>query len=177
MKKFVLAGVALTALAAPNPAVAADRPVKAPPPPVWDWTGSYIGVHFGGSAGRTTFSDPFGAPIFGDVVRTPGFFAGGQVGYNWQAPGSNFVWGVEADVSGFDSEGTNTCFAFSASAINSTCRVRPTVAGTLTGRVGAAVGPGGHTFVYAKGGGAALNSTVDQAINNAPVGIVGPPIL
>jgi len=177
-----IAGIStLLLLAGLGNSAAADLPAAAPvhtqPPPIlWSWTGFYIGGHIGGASGITSFSDPFGSSIFGDKVRTPGFLAGGQIGYDWQAPSSNFVLGVETDISGFDSEGTSTCFAFSANAINSTCRVRPEVAATLTGRLGVAVGPSGHSLLYVKGGAAWANGTVDTATNNDLVGFSGPNI-
>jgi outer membrane immunogenic protein len=48
MKKFLLAGVAVSALVSGS-AVAADMPVKykAPPPPVYTWTGCYGGIEGG----------------------------------------------------------------------------------------------------------------------------------
>ena len=60
----------------------------APAPPVWSWTGFYGGVHVGAVAGTANFANPFGPSIFGDNVITPGFLAGGQIGFNWQAPKS-----------------------------------------------------------------------------------------
>ncbi|MCB1414154.1 MAG: porin family protein, partial [Xanthobacteraceae bacterium] len=58
MKKFLLGTVALIALGATAPALAADmaaRPyTKAPayvPAPVYNWTGFYIGGHVGGAFG------------------------------------------------------------------------------------------------------------------------------
>ena len=182
MRLAFIAGIStLLLLAGLGNSAAADLPAAAPvhtaPPPIlWSWTGFYIGGHIGGASGITSFSDPFGSSIFGDKVRTPGFLAGGQIGYDWQAPSSNFVLGVETDISGFDSEGTSTCFAFSANAINSTCRVRPEVAATLTGRLGVAVGPSGHSLLYVKGGAAWANGTVDTASNNDLVGFSGPNI-
>ncbi len=146
------------------------------PPPAWLWSGFYVGLHVGGAAGTANFADPFGPSIFGDTVRTPGFIGGGQIGYNWQAPNSQWVFGIQADISGFSSEGTNTCFAYSGSAINTTCRVTPQVAGTITGRVGYAAGPDGRTLVYVKGGFAWAESHVDMALNNNFAGLFGPPI-
>ena len=138
----------------------------APTPPAWmNWTGFYVGAHVGAAVGTANFADPFGSSIFGDQVTTPGFLAGGQIGFNWQVPNSNWVLGVEADISGFDSDGTNTCFAASALTINATCRVRPEVAGTLTGRIGYAVGPSGHTLIYGKGGVAGAYNKIDMAQN------------
>ena len=72
----------------------------APTPPAWFWTGFYGGVHVGAVAGTANFTDPFGSSIFGDNVTTPGFLAGGQIGFNWQVPNSNFVLGIEADAAG-----------------------------------------------------------------------------
>ena len=47
MEKFQLVSVALVALAAGGSANAADLPVRKAPPPIWNWTGGYIGVHVG----------------------------------------------------------------------------------------------------------------------------------
>jgi opacity protein-like surface antigen len=178
MKKLLLGSFAFISLAAACAAHAADLPALAPlppPAPVWSWTGWYIGAHVGGMFSTANFSDPFGASIFGDNVRTPGFLGGGQVGYTWQVPHSVWVFGVEADVSGLDAEGTSTCFAFSGDAINTTCRVRPEAAATFTGRVGLALGPSGRTLVYGKGGAAWVVDRVDMANNNqGGPGGVGP---
>src|ERR1700677_461058 len=120
MKKFLLRSIAFVAGAAASAAGAADMPsivpVYQPPPlpaPVWDWTGGYAGVHVGGLWGETNFSDPLGASVFGDKVATPGFLGGVQTGYNWQAPHTRWVFGVEADLSGLAAAGTNTCLASS----------------------------------------------------------------
>ena len=90
MKKFLLGSVALLAVAASGAAGAADlRPVyKAPPPVLWNWSGFYIGGHIGSALGLNNMSDPLGPSIFGDHIRSPGYFGGGQIGYNWQTPGS-----------------------------------------------------------------------------------------
>ena len=164
MKRFQLVSVALVALAASGSANAADMPVRNAPPPIWNWSGGYIGVHVGAQAGRTDFSDPYGSPIFGDYVRTPGFLAGGQIGYNWQAHGSSWVFGIEADAAGITSNGTNTCFAVSTRFLSSDCRVRPNATATLTGRIGQALGADGRTLVYAKGGLALVHNNLDITV-------------
>ena len=49
MKKFLLGSVGLAAMLA-GPAMAADMPIKAPPPPpvaYYDWSGAYIGFNAG----------------------------------------------------------------------------------------------------------------------------------
>jgi outer membrane immunogenic protein len=60
MKKFSLAGASLLMTA--GLAQAADMPLKAPPapppPPVFNWTGLYVGADIGGAWGRTTTSSP-----------------------------------------------------------------------------------------------------------------------
>jgi opacity protein-like surface antigen len=147
----------------------------APPPPAWLWSGLYVGLHVGGAAGTANFADPFGPSIFGDTVRTPAFLGGGQIGFNWQAPNSQWVFGIQGEISGFSSEGTATCFAYSGNAINTTCRVTPQVAGTITGRVGYAAGADGRTLVYVKGGFAWAENHVDMATNNLFGGFIGPP--
>ena len=56
MKKFLLGTVALVALGATVPALAADLPVRNTPytkapayvAPIYNWTGFYIGGHVGG---------------------------------------------------------------------------------------------------------------------------------
>jgi opacity protein-like surface antigen len=174
--KTKIAGSAFAvALVSSLGAQAADLPVKAPPPPppIYNWTGGYLGAHVGAGIGRAHFSDPFGPSIFGDNVRTPAFLGGGQIGYNWQAPGSNWVFGV-GDVSGLDSVGTNTCLAFSGLFFSANCRIRPDATATLTGRVGFAAGPEGHTLFYAKGGLAWVRDSIDITTNGIFGGAIFP---
>jgi opacity protein-like surface antigen len=175
MRCKLLSGVATSAFFAAlatgfaGGALAADLPTKALPAqpllPIWSWTGGYLGFHIGAGFGEAKFSDPFGPSIFGDRVRTPAFLGGGQIGYNWQAPGTPWVFGVEADISGMVSDGTNTCFAFSGFFLSANCRVRPELTGTFTGRIGYAGGPQGQTLYYVKGGAAWLDEKIDMATN------------
>ncbi len=140
----------------------------APAPPVWFWTGFYGGVHVGAVAGTANFTDPFGSSIFGDNVTTPGFLAGGQIGYNWQLPNSNFVLGVEADASWLTADGTNTCLAFSGLFVSANCRAQPNTMGDLTARLGWAYGYSNHSLLYVKGGAALVHSQIDIATNATP---------
>src|SRR4051812_2924437 len=107
MKKFLLASVALAAIA--GPAMAADMPIKAPPPPpvvYYDWTGAYIGFNAGSTWSHVdqTFPNPLllggTGPGSGNNFSTSpsegifGFHAGAQ--WQWGA----WVLGAEAALSG-----------------------------------------------------------------------------
>jgi outer membrane immunogenic protein len=97
--KIVVGTFALAAL--PHAAGAADISAKrsapatyAPAPVMYNWTGFYLGAHVGWAHGKADATDL-------DVsADDDAFFGGGQIGYNWQAVGSPWVWGLEADVSG-----------------------------------------------------------------------------
>ena len=112
MKKLLIVGTALAALAG-NPAVAADMALKAPPPPpVWSWTGWYVGGNVGYSWGRdngpVTFSDPVIGPLYSvnNNTRLDGVIGGLQIGHNWQI--QNWVYGLEADIQGSGQRGSST---------------------------------------------------------------------
>jgi outer membrane immunogenic protein len=99
MQKFLLGTLGLVAMAAP--ALAADLPVKAPPPPVnplYNWSGFYIG----GNGGWGQSDDCWNALTAAGVILTDrchdrsGGVLGGQIGYRWQLPDNHFVIGVEA---------------------------------------------------------------------------------
>ena len=138
------------------------------------WNGFYFGPHAGAGWGTANFSDPFGPSIYGDRVTTPNFMAGGQFGYNWQSPNSNLVIGLEADLNWLDSDGTNTCLAASGLFVSANCRVRPSMMGDLTARVGMAYGRSDHSLLYAKGGVAFIRNQVDIT-TNATADFVGLP--
>jgi outer membrane immunogenic protein len=99
MRSITLAAVAAAgiALGAVQSASAADipRPVyKAAPVIVaYNWSGFYIGGNFGYGSGDLNAT----AWGFGASASIDGWFGGGQIGWNWQAPGSPWVWGVEVD--------------------------------------------------------------------------------
>lgn len=107
-------------------------------------------MHGGGGHGRTSFSDPYGPSIYGDIVNTPVFLAGGQIGYNWQTNG--WVFGAELDASHAVSDGTNSCLAFSGNVVIATCKAGPNVFVSGTARVGYAFGPQGRTLATSRQG-------------------------
>jgi high affinity Mn2+ porin len=173
MRRFVLVGVSLIALASQCAAadLSAVLPTKAPPPPsapaAYDWSGFYVGVHVGYAAGSSNWSATqtgVAAPVVTgslsmlnsyDMFRDTGSdLAGFQAGYNIMLP-SRWVLGVEADLS-FPSfaepiphliSGISTLSSPSIGVANYSDQVQ--FFGTARGRIGYA--PGNWLF-YATGG-------------------------
>ena len=99
MKKFATVAAAIAAFGFVNAASAADMPVKAPmaapiAPPVFNWTGIYVGINGGGAWGREDWLDNT-AGLGGATVglRPNGGVFGGQVGFRWQW--NQLVLGIE----------------------------------------------------------------------------------
>jgi outer membrane immunogenic protein len=101
-------------------ALAAD--LTPPPPPIFTWTGLYIGGYGGGEVTHTSYDTLVGPPLSAFSHLTPtdiasvdaagsqsldkgGFAMGGELGYNWQI--GMFVLGFETDIGGVTG-GTNT---------------------------------------------------------------------
>ncbi len=116
-------GVLIVAVAAllGTRALAADIPLKAPPPPtpVYGWTGFYVGGNFGygwgdpettaAGSGTTVLHPTFPASFaFTDLNTAPvrGALGGVQVGYNYQF-NPRWVLGLEADLQGSGQRGSN----------------------------------------------------------------------
>lgn len=157
-ERSAAAGILSLALLA-APGVATARPFAGE----IDWSGFYAGVQFGGGLNLVDVQDPFGPSIYGDTVRTSGALVGLQAGYNWQWDA--FVLGIEADADAARIDGTDTCFAFSGFYNSANCRAGIDAVGTLTGRLGAALGPGGATFIYGKAGAAWAYGNTDAIPN------------
>jgi outer membrane immunogenic protein len=121
MKKLLLASVSAFALA--GAAYGADMtpaPVfKAPPPPLANWAGFYVGIDGGVTRHEGSFNDLTGfantAINGGSTFATSktGGLIGGHVGYNFQD--RSFVYGVEADISWVGAKATETWGALSSS--------------------------------------------------------------
>ncbi len=142
MKKFLLATVASAALV--SSASAADlaaRPYTKAPAVVaaaYNWSGFYVGVMGGyGWSDKVTVG---GLAVTDADIK--GGFAGGTVGFNYQAPGSQFVFGVEADAAWAD-------LSHSEAIGLATAKQRIDSFGSVTGRLGIAVDT---WLLYAKGG-------------------------
>lgn len=134
----------------------------------WSWTSFYLGGHIGAGFGTAKVDDPYGPTIYGDTVRLPKALAGVQGGYNWQAPSSAWVIGIEADASAVDADGTDTCLAYSGQFVSANCRVRERVLGSITGRIGYAFGQQARSLAYLKGGAAFLAGDVAVTTNSGP---------
>jgi len=151
-RAFLIA--ATLSLAATSQVLAADLPPAAappprapaayiPPPPLFSWTGFYLGINGGYGFGQSNWSNPnFAAPT--GNFNTSGFLIGGTLGANYQM--GAFVIGLEGDGDWNDANGTtfNTCGAG--------CTTQGEWLATLRGRAGYAwdrvlfYGTGGAAF-------------------------------
>jgi outer membrane immunogenic protein len=75
-------------------------PAPAPTPVLFSWTGFYFGLNAGGKWVTNSDDDLIAGS---NTVALNGsndgtWIAGGQIGYNWQVPGSLWVFGIEGDI-------------------------------------------------------------------------------
>jgi outer membrane immunogenic protein len=158
MKKFLLTGVALAALAC-GPALAADlparraMPVKAPEPVSYgyNWSGFYIGAHAGGGWSEKCFA--FAGATDG-CHDADGWLAGGQVGFNVQQ--GQFVFGLEFSGSWADINGSHNALQNPADTYNTDLN---TIL-LFTGRVGMTFD---RLLIYVTGGGAWVRDKFEYA--------------
>jgi outer membrane immunogenic protein len=156
-RQILLASVGVIAIA--GSAFAADLPYRGPPPvylpppPIFTWTGIYLG----GQVGYAWGTDPIDVVdfAFGDRAffndKPNGVIGGAHAGYNLQFPGWNWfsssgiVIGLEGTVDGTSLHGTRT------SATGVTMSTRPDVQGSIRGRLGLAWD---RVLIYGTGGAA-----------------------
>lgn len=190
MRKFTIALLLSSALG--GFASAADIAVKAPPspPPVmlYNWTGFYIGGHFGGGWARKQWADPdpFCVDGFGNCNsdvgshNAIGVLGGGQVGVNWQI--RQWVLGIEGQYSFSDLKGDHQNVVFAPIEIGGGLgtfsgverySTKVTSLGTIAGRLGIASGPGDRTLFYVKGGAAFARDKFSLTANQVGVCEVG----
>jgi outer membrane immunogenic protein len=165
MKKLLLGSIAFISFAA-GPAMAADMRTKAPiykappPPPVYSWSGIYIGLNAGGAWAKSDFlwSSQMASVAVNNQInaiapttfRPSGFTGGGQIGFNYQA--GPIVWGGEADLeyTGLSANRSVTYLGVLNGLPNTINQsVESKWLATLRGRLGIANGP---WLAYATGG-------------------------
>ena len=135
-------------------------PPAASAAPLPDWTGFYLGAHFGSAWGRSDWKDPAEAITGGGFAFSfgnrdiDGALIGGQIGVNLQA--GAWVFGAEATAAWSDLDGNATCFDSAGAGL--TCHTRISRLGTITGRLG---GVAGNALIYAKVGGAWAHADYD----------------
>jgi outer membrane immunogenic protein len=161
-------------------AMAADMPLKAPPPPpapVFTWNGCYLGGSVGGIWQQTDNvtvgvvdggSGAAAAAAAGAIptafnVGGSSWLAGGQAGCNYQA--ASWVLGIETDFSGTNLNGSETIatngplFFPLASSVSQDM----SFIGTTRGRLGWAWG---NVLLYATGGAAYAHVSYGYTQNN-----------
>lgn len=177
MRNGLVAGAALVTFALSASAMAADLPLKAPPPvaaPAPSWTGFYVGANVGGvwthSDGTwNPLPDPatFNANALTGAIDTSSVAAGFHVGYNYQF-GPSFVAGIEADWTWTNASGSFTqTWTFFNTALPvagsfTTMSTKLNWLATVRGRLGYLVTP--DLLAYVTGGGAW--GGVDYGANN-----------
>jgi opacity protein-like surface antigen len=177
-KRHLLASVGLVSLMAASSASAADMAplLKAPPAPVWSWSGLYLGAHGGYGWGHDPFTDTIfagKAPLLG--INSKGGVWGFHAGANWQE--GALVGGLELDFSGTSIKGS--------SSVTSTLTVGPDSAttsvtqtdkfdylGSARARVGYLVTP--NVLLYGTGG-LAWTRLVQTQFENISINVVTPP--
>jgi outer membrane immunogenic protein len=169
MNRSLVIGTTLLGLAS-APAFAADiapRMVTKAPMMVsgYNWSGCYIGANGGGKWASTRGDVAVGAvpgsPAVGvtfDRVNADTGIFGGQIGCNWQAPGSNWVFGVEGDADWQRWSTTRTLAATLPPLVaGDTFDIRSRWQGSARGKIGYAWD---RWMIYATGGAAFTNVKV-----------------
>lgn len=118
----------------------------------------YIGGHLGWAGADRTFDRTFvGGTVTinpGFTQRPGGFIGGGQIGFNRQT--GNWVWGLEADISGTTLRNSTTVAVPTLPLITQTYDASIDWTASLTGRLGYAWD---RWMVYGKGGAAVMHET------------------
>lgn len=144
-------------------AFAADlppRPAPLPPPqapaafvpPVYDWTGIYLGINggWGWGNGKWTVAPNAAFPVgVSSTLNDNGGFVGGTLGANFQT--GAFVFGVEGD---WDYSGINTQSSAVICNATGTCQTGNNWLATVRGRAGVAFD---RVLFYGTAGGAFAN--------------------
>jgi len=185
MKKLLLVGAATFCLSLPGPSRAADMPMlsKAPMlPPVFSWTGCYLGGQLGGGRGAKDVTDPVqlvqdqlsGTPVTVGVttvtVNPTGVVVGGQFGCDYQyAP--SWVVGFEGAAAGSTMK-DSTSVTLPQSGDTALVTARTDFIASATARFGYAAD---RWLFYVKGGAAFAGDKYDVtgSFNSTPFGFEG----
>jgi outer membrane immunogenic protein len=156
-RNVLLTLIATTGIGCASLAHAADLRPPPPPapayvPPVFSWTGFYVGGNLGGAWSNGNVTDNLTGANFSSGNSNGAFVGGGQLGFNYQF--SNIVVGLEGD---FDWASNNN--STNGVVITGPLGLGHTFAAGVnngwitlfTGRLGVAFD---HVLVYGKGGGA-----------------------
>jgi outer membrane immunogenic protein len=177
-RQILLASVGAIAIA--GSAFAAEPPpVYVPPPPIFTWTGLYLGGQIGYAWARDNGDIINPAPgiaglpssIFLPFTLNPnGVIGGAHAGYNLQIPGWNWfsssgvVIGLEGDVDGTSLSRTRVAGAFPPF-FQPSLEAQATVQGSIRARLGIAWD---RLLIYGTGGAVFADFTTDY--NNLPLG-------
>ena len=145
MRRLFVSSASVLALSLGTMQIAssADRPpvfeqLPAPRPVLYNWTGFYVGGNAGYGWGNMAVANP--------PSDIDGWFAGGQIGWNWQPIGSPWVLGLEVD-SSWGEISRNVNFTYKNAIADAFSQVN--YLGTARVRVGYAIDRG---MVYGTGG-------------------------
>jgi outer membrane immunogenic protein len=140
-------------------------PLYAPQPPVFSWTGAYVGGQVGYAWGTTTtnsFVTGTNVSLGGPSHDDSGVVGGGHVGYNYQI--NQFILGVEGDVNGADYTGDGL------DGLGVSLSHRTAVDGSMRGRAGIVFD---RLLVYGTGGVAFASIQNVVGLDTQTVGRVG----
>jgi outer membrane immunogenic protein len=157
------AGTALASDLPPPRTVPARAPaVYAPPPPVYNWSGFYLGINGGWGFGKSDWNTNIGGvPLDTGNFNVNGGLVGGTIGANWQSDW--FVAGIEGDFDGSWMDGTASICATSTAFVSTVnCETKNQWLATIRGRIGYAAD---RVLFYATGGGAFGDVVVNTAAN------------
>lgn len=123
---------------------AADVPVYTKAPPLYNWTGLYIGGNVGYGWDRSNTTETFTDPAIVLATVNPSFnldgvIGGGQVGYNWQS--GPWVLGIEGDLQATGQSGGTNDLCGTGVCAQTTIGPPPNCQGLACGKV--IVTPGG----------------------------------
>jgi outer membrane immunogenic protein len=149
MRKVLFSTVAFAALV--GQAFAADlpsskeAPVYVAPPPIFSWTGLYVGADIGGFWGAANILAPGALFTFSHNANNDGVIGGGFIGYNYQV--NNFVLGLQGEIDGAGNGSSHFSAPFGADVFQSS--VNQNWIASIDGRLGYAMD---RTLLYVLGG-------------------------